>query len=81
MKNYLKYLRKNPAKLFLISFIVGIAIATNVFANTSEFNIWLSICTGIFSTLITCLILLQVWGEYKEIEGFWPTIKAYFKWK
>lgn len=80
MKEYIKYLISNPIKLLLILFIIGVCITANIFVNASEFNLLLSISTALFTTLITCSILLQVWGEYKGIEGFWPTVKAYFKW-
>lgn len=81
MKNYLNYLSKRPVKLIAIAFVILVGAAINGAVNASEFNVWLSISVALFTTFITCLILLQVWGEYKRIEGFWPTVKAYFKWK
>lgn len=81
MNNYIKYLIKNPVKIIAILFVIGVGSAANGFVNTTSFNLWLSIGIALFTTLITCLILLQVWGEYKKIEGFWPAVKAYFKWK
>ena len=80
MKKYVSYLIKNPMKIIAILFVSGVGSAINGFVNSSEFNILLSIIVALFTTLITCLILLQVWGEYKGIEGFWPAVKAYFKW-
>jgi len=81
MKNYLMYLVKNPVKIIIILFIIAVGSTANGVVNGSEFNIWLSIAIALFTTLITLLILLQVWGEYKNIEGFWPAVKEYFKWK
>lgn len=81
MKNYINYLSKRPIKLIAIAFVILVGAAINGAVNASSFNIWLSISVALFTTLITGLILLQVWGEYKNIEGFWPAVKEYFKWK
>lgn len=80
MKNYLTYLKENPAKLFAPVFAMLVGILANVFVNNSFTSVWLSIFVGVFTTLVTCLLLLQVWGEYKGIEGFKDTIKEFFRW-
>ncbi len=80
MKNYIKYLIENPVKIIAILFVIGVGASANALVNASSFNIWISIGVALFTTLITCLMLLQVWGEYKGIEGFWPAVKEFFKW-
>lgn len=80
MKNYLIYLKQNPAKLFAPVFAMLVGILANVFVNNSFTSFTLSFFVGAFTTLVTCLLLLQVWGEYKGIEGFKDTLKRFFKW-
>jgi hypothetical protein len=81
MKNYLKYLSENPGKLVLPILITLFFVAVNVIINYKEVNLALSIPAAIFSAIVVFVINIQVWGEYKQIEGFIPTIKALFKWK
>lgn len=80
MKNYIKYLKENPVKLIAPLFFMLFGILANVYVNYEFTSFLLSYIIGFSTTLITLLILLQVWGEYKGIEGFWPTVEAFFKW-
>ena len=77
MKNYLK---QNPKKLIAPIFVMFVGILANIYVNNDSTSFALSFFAGLFTSLITLLILLQVWGEYKQIEGFIPTVKAFFKW-
>lgn len=81
MKDYLKYLTQNPSKIALIIAIILFGGLINLAVNNtgSEFNLSLSIGVALFSILLICLILLQIWGEYRGIEGFLRTIKQLFK--
>lgn len=79
MKNYLNYLKENPNKMTTIQLIMSFCIIINVTVNAIEFNLLLSICVALFSTLLTFLINLQVWGEYKNIEGLINAAKTLFK--
>jgi TRAP-type C4-dicarboxylate transport system permease large subunit len=79
MKNYLNYLKTRPSKIAIMIAVIIFGGIINGVVNASEFNLLLSIAIGAFSTLIVGIFMLQVWGEYKEIEGFFPTLKAFFK--
>jgi hypothetical protein len=79
MKNYLKYLKENPVKLVLPLFIIIFTITINTYVNIEFTSLALSLFVAFFTLLINCVILLQVWGEYKGIEGFKDTIKQFFK--
>lgn len=79
MKDYLKYLTQNPSKLALIIAVILFGGLINFVANYTGFNLALSIGVALFSTFVVCLILLQAWGEYMNIEGFWPAVKQFFK--
>lgn len=76
----INYLKQNPKKLIVIFFVMLVGIAANIFVNINFTSIALSFFVGFFTSLVTGLILLQSWGEYKNIEGFIPTIKEFFKW-
>lgn len=80
MKNYLTYLKENPAKLFAPVFDMLVGILANVFVNNQFTSLVLSFFVGFFTTIITLILLLQVWGEYKGIEGFKDTFKEFFRW-
>jgi len=80
MKNYIKYLKENPSKMTTIQLVMFFCVVINVVVNAINFNLWLSISVAFFSTILTFLINVQVWGEYKQIEGVIPAIKALFKW-
>lgn len=77
MKNYFK---QNPQKLIfpLLAIIFGIVV--NIDVNIHFTSLALSIFVGCFTILIIFLAFIQVWGEYKQIEGFGATIKQFFKW-
>lgn len=77
MKNYLK---QNPKKLLAPAFVMLFGILANIFVNVNFTSLALSFFVGFFTTIVTLLLLLQVWGEYKEIEGFKDTFKAFFRW-
>lgn len=77
MKNYLK---QNQKKLIAPLFVMLFGIATNIAVNYNFGSLALSFAVGFFTTLITLLLLLQVWGEYKQIEGFTETFKQFFRW-
>jgi hypothetical protein len=77
MKNYLK---QNPKKLIAPIFVMLFGIAANVAVNYNFESLALSFFVGFFTALITLFILLQVWGEYKGIEGFTETFKQFFRW-
>ena len=79
MKEYIKYLKDNPNKMLTIQLILAFFIVLNLIVNLIDFNPLLSLSVALFSALVTSLISLQVWGEYKEIEGLWPAVKAFFK--
>ncbi len=81
MKNYIEYLKENPNKMTTIQLVMLFCVVINVVVNAIDFNLWLSISVAFFSTILTFLINVQVWGEYKQIEGVIPAIKALFKWK
>lgn len=81
MKNYIKYLKDNPGKMTIIRLIMFFCVIINVVVNVTAFNLWLSISVAAFSSLLTALINIQVWGEYKGIEGLFGAIKALFKWE
>lgn len=81
MKNYIKYLEENPIKIILPLVIFLFSVLANLVVNLWDSSIGLTIGTLLFTLLMNCLIHLQVWGEYKQIEGFIDTIKAFFKWK
>lgn len=81
MENFNEYLEKNPKKLMLVLGVIAFCITANIVIVVNDFNLWLSIGVGLFTTLITFLIIIQVWGEYKEIEGLKDAIKEFFKWK
>lgn len=81
MKNYIQYLKENPNKMTTIQLVMLFCVVINVVVNAIDFNLWLSISVAFFSTILTFLINVQVWGEYKQIEGVIPAIKALFKWK
>ncbi len=78
MKNYFK---QNPHKLIFPFFIISFVITINLFVNIKFTDLALSLSIGVFSILILFISLLQVWGEYKGIEGFKDTFKQFFKWK
>lgn len=80
MKEYKKYLKENPIKLVLPIVIFLFSVLVNVYVNNGTGSIGLSIGTLLFTLLINFVINLQVWGEYKCIEGFIPTLKEFFKW-
>lgn len=77
MKNYFK---QNPTKLIfpLLALIFGIAL--NIHQNINFTSLALSLFIGSFTLIIVFMAFIQVWGEYKQIEGFWPAIKQFFKW-
>jgi hypothetical protein len=77
MKNYFK---ENPKKIIIILFVMAIGIACNDFVNINFTSLALSFFVGFFTSLVTGLILLQSWGEYKNIEGFKETFKQFFRW-
>lgn len=78
-KEYIDYLKKNPKKLLAPLFVFIFGITINIVVNYSFSSLALSFFVGFFSSIVTILMLLQVWGEYKGIEGLLPTIKEYFK--
>jgi hypothetical protein len=78
MKNYIKYLKENPIKIVLPILFLLFSIAINIVVNITDSNIYLSIGVALFTLLTLCLINLQVWGEYKRIEGFLETVKQFF---
>lgn len=80
MKNYIEYLKNNPKKLLGPLFVMLVGIAANIYVNYDFQSFLLSYIIGYFTTLITLLMLLQVWGEYKGIEGFWATVREFFRW-
>lgn len=80
MKNYIKYLKENPKKMGMIQGIITFFVIVNVVVNVIDFALPLTIAVAIFSALITALISLQVWGEYKKIEGLKDAIIEFFKW-
>lgn len=77
MKNYLK---QNPKKLIAPVFVMLFGILANIFVNINFASLALSFFVGFFTTIVTLLLLLQVWGEYKGIEGFKDTFKTFFRW-
>lgn len=79
MKNYLNYLKTRPSKIALMIGVIIFGGIINGIVNASEFNLWLSIAIGTFSTFLVGIFMLQAWGEYKNIEGFFPALKAFFK--
>jgi protein-S-isoprenylcysteine O-methyltransferase Ste14 len=81
MKNYIKYLKNNPNKMILVNAVLAFCLGINLAVNITFTSLGLSIGVALFTTLVSSLILLQVWGEYKLIEGFWPTVKEFFGWK
>lgn len=80
MEKFNEYLQKHPGKLMLVLGIIAFCITANIVINASDFNLWVSIGVAVFTTLITFLIIMHVWGEYKEIEGLKDAIKDFFKW-
>lgn len=80
MKEYIKYLKENPVKMVVVNFVLAFSLGVNLVVNINYSSLGLSIGAALFTTLITCIILLQVWGEYKKIEGFIPALLAFFKW-
>lgn len=80
MKEYIKYLQENPIKIVLPLVIFLFTILLNIVINQKDSSIGLTIGALVFSVIINFIINLQVWGEYKGIEGFIPTILAFFKW-
>lgn len=77
MKNYLK---QNPKKLIALVFVILFGILANIFVNIDFINITTTILVALFTLLMTFIVILQLWGEYKGIEGFTETIKQFFKW-
>lgn len=77
MKNYLK---QNPKKLIAPLFVLLVGVAANVAVNYNFESFLLSFLVGYFTTILFLLMLLQVWGEWKNIEGFTETIKQFFRW-
>ena len=77
MKNYLK---QNPKKLIAILFVMLVSILANIYINNDFTSFALSFFVGLFTSSITFGVFLQVWGEYKKIEGFTETLKQFFKW-
>jgi len=77
MKNYLK---QNPKKLIAPLFVLLVGVAANIAVNYNFESFLLSFLVGYFTTIIFLLMLLQVWGEWKNIEGLTETIKQFFKW-
>lgn len=77
MKNYLK---QNPKKLIAPLFVLLFGVAANIAVNYNFESFLLSFLVGYFTIILFLLMLLQVWGEYKQIEGFTETIKQFFKW-
>lgn len=80
MKEYLKYLKANPTKMMVVNFVLAICLNINLVLNINFISLGFSIGVALFTTLVFSLILLQIWGEYKNIEGLKETIKQFFKW-
>lgn len=80
MKDYIKYLKENPTRMVAVNFVIAVCLGINLAVNIVFISVALSVGVALFSSLITSLILLQVWGEYKNIEGLGDTIKEFFKW-
>lgn len=79
MKKYIKYLKCNPSRIVTIILVMSFCAVINIVVNNNiDFNPWLSIAVAIFSIMLTILINLQVWGEYKGIEGLKETIRRLF---
>ena len=70
MKDFLKYLIKNPKKLrvFLIPTVMLVLLGFYLFPD-DEVNIYIKIGCPVFVVFILFLLILQRWREYKGWEG------------
>ena len=75
MKNYIEYLKNNPKKLFLPCLMFIFGSYANIAVRWDGDLLRIGVLT--FSAFVFAILNLQVWGEYKEIEGFLPTLKAF----
>lgn len=77
MKQYLNYLKNNPSKVVLLILFLGFFVFINIVLRDAEFA--LRVGSAVFVLIVVALINLQVWGEYRGVEGFIDTVKALFK--